>query len=481
MFPGFVRIRPVALAAGLLAAACSGRPDAEAGRLPPPPPEVPVTMPAFEAAGVFWLQGRDVGFGGGSDDLRLVLGAADWAWAGRPDPEAPAAFLQTASQGELPTARGTETVSLPDARISWAGQPMVVVRRRFPEVMESLAGAPVAVPLLLANAPAPESELERHIQALGAAFLQAAAAGLPRFLGHVEGAVEFGEGPGLVELRGVADPPLPEVAWSEAWFPPSPPASVAMLRLELPKALVWSRYAEQLDRWDTPPPPEPRTDLTVELHVLNVEGKPGILLTYPFEWVPVVPELDWESLARRVREPFSFFDAPGGESELPLEGLFVRQGDAAQLMLGLPGFSDALARALQRDRPMPYAERRYRWPRGSLGVIVDWRSLQDLMRATLPVPVPNLGGDVSSAQRFELVVAADDGDLRLRFTWPEPPDRIGGLNLGGLSNMISEEALIAPLFELLGEDWQRYEPPQPLFLARERAEEAGAGDPAQED
>ncbi|TAH38128.1 MAG: hypothetical protein EYC70_05770 [Planctomycetota bacterium] len=414
--------RTLALAALLVLGSGCARGDA--GRLPPFPPPEESRFPAGAEGAEFALRAELWPVGGDGEWL-YVVGPGGWFWLGERDERGALKTLRERAAALEPS--GTAVLELPEGQWSCAGALSAFLEARLPGAVAAVRGAPALVgPLLERNAPLPESDADAFDLAVDLALVDAAAALLPRLLGRVELSVrELDESP-VADARVHVQPPLADPAWSKAWRPPALPEGIGVLRLELAGDVLWPRVEQRLQQWGFRVPPQPPTDLVLEVHGLSLGRAAGIVLALPAEWAP-----GERLLAQRVESWLAALGvepAAGDRGEwldLDQESFTLHYDGAVLHAMGQTGFRAELEAALARDRPQPFAERRWGWPRGGVGLVLDLRALEGTLRQLAPIPIPQLQGSDPSERIVEVVAAPQQGALRLHARWPSSAVRRG--------------------------------------------------------
>lgn len=403
------------------------------------PLERPFAAPAAASGAAFRLR---------VTDPRLRLGARPWLLAGDRDWQAlwilpgweGARLLW--SRGKVPGARGRAELSLPAGDAAFAGSLQAVLEALHPEVLPWLRALPGQA-MLLEGSLAPPEEPDQGMALAGALALLEAAAALPsRLLG--EARVALGRDRlrrVTLDARLVSSPPLQAAAWGRPWTLRGLPEGVLFLRLEVASAALWPRARARLERWGLPVPAPPAVDPALELHVLLLDGEPCAVLAAPAVWLPPGALDSAEELAAARALPDRVLGVPVHPESLAA-------GDATVLVLGSSKAVAAVRRELAEDRPLPFAELRWRWPRGGLGLILDLDGLQTLARAASPLPLPALAPS-AGGRLVECLAAPEGGGVGIHAAWPW--DTAAGARglLGGPGGAASGHRLGTELVALL--------------------------------
>ena len=252
--------------------------------------------------------------------------------------------------------------------------------------------------------------------ALGLALLESGAAFLPRLLGEFEGAVVGLDSKPVADLRfPLAAKQAALVDWQETWFPYGMPQSAAFARIEVQRDAILPLVERRLVGWGFPAPLPPRTDLVLELHLVELGERVGAVLALPVDWLGE----DWTQADSHLMELAALLDAgPGGVPiGAPELQSFVDHGSRF-LVVGEAGFAEDLRGRLERDRPRPFAEDRHGWPRGAAGGIVDLNAARKALQSAAPFSIPGLQGDGVRRPQVEIVMVMDHGAFRVRASAP---------------------------------------------------------------
>ncbi|MFQ5748319.1 MAG: hypothetical protein ACE5H3_02545 [Planctomycetota bacterium] len=412
----------------LLSAGCSAS-GKGAGCLPPLPEEKPVSFPAALEGADLWARLP----GGLLDDhpgeLLLAHKPGGAFWMGAPA-EGGGWETRLASTGL--EAAGSITQMLPGSGLAVGGRLdalLGLLDARFPA---GLTGLPLLLPGLAAGLPAPETEAEAQLQALGFALALLGSQTLAASPGGFSaGLAELGEAPSL-SLRLEAPPLDSPVSLGPLWAPRGLPQSVAMLRIEAASADLLPGYEAFLDSWGFEPPPPPVQDFACEVHLLGIGTRYGLVLALPPSWAPALPRTPSFAPSLPCPEIPFLSGMPAGKENGAAWGfhIFSREG-AVFLVLGPPGFHKDLQASVGRDRPLPFAERRYRWPRGGIGILFDQGAFQGVMRSLSPIPLPSLKNSSNQAQVVEIYLGREEDHYRLYAAWPRAPETVAGISVPG--------------------------------------------------
>lgn len=395
-------------------------------------------MPAVAAQAPLVFQAKNRRIQDQVGDWQLILGPGGWRWFGQ-------GGQALWREGEVDQVLPLVEQSLPEGDWALRADLGLLLEQHFPEALPVLNGLPAQVRLLSRQLPPPESGEAAFDMAVVLNLLGSAAEFLPRLLGPVEISLqELAQNP-TVHGRVQVEPPVPPKAWQAAWYPPSLPESIGMLRFEILAADLWPAVEAAVLSHGFEPPQEPSGDWVIEIHALQIQGKLGLVFAQPPDWAFQSRDtegFDLEAMGLGAFDPQDL-DLP---SWIGSWNYFFEAGDEVFWFgFGQEGFWPEVQKALQIDRPRPFAERRYRWPRGSLAWILDQQAAQEALRQTAPIPIPFMGGSGVRQQSFQGVLAVE-GDW-LRFHGSGPPLDANIQDLPGASSFQAQDFLLDRFLE----------------------------------
>ncbi len=412
----------------ILLTGCSGK-GKDAGRLPPPPAEEAVSFPATLEGADLWARLPEGILEDQPGELLLAHGPGGIFWLGAP---AVGGGWKTLRASPGLEASGSVTRMLPEDGLAAGGSLDALLGLLDPRFPASLKGLPLLLPGMAAGLPPPGTEAEAQLRAIGFSLALLGSRLLAASPGRFSAVLSGLEEAPSVSIRLDAPPQDAPVPWGPAWVPRGLPQSVAMIRIETRSADLLPGFESFLDTWGFEPPPPRGLDFACEVHLLGFHDRYGLVLALPSSWAPALGETEAISWAPSLAGiPFLAPASAGKEKAAAWKVEEVSRGDTVFLTLGPPGFRKDLAASLGRDRPLPFAERRYRWPRGGLGILFDQRAFQGVMRSLAPVPLPTLGASSSQAQVAEIFLGREEDHYRLFAAWPRAPETVAGLSVPG--------------------------------------------------
>jgi len=211
-----------------------------------------------------------------------------------------------------------------------------------------------------------------------------------------------------------------------------------MVRVEAPAADLLPGFEAFLDSWGFEPPPPPGQDFACEIHLLGFGSRYGLVLALPPSWALALPGTGSSAWLPPLPEiPFLSGGAGGQKSGPSWAFDAFSNGETVFLTLGPPGFRKDLQASVGHDRPLPFAERRYHWPRGGIGILFDQGAFQDVMRSLAPIPVPSLQNASTQPQVVEIHLGREEDHYRLYAAWPRSPETVAGIAVpGGLRSPV---------------------------------------------
>ena len=398
-----------------------------------------VTFPVGGGDGWFYARLENVEYEDRVEDWLLAVDSDGRAWLGSPAVGGP----QWATE-DLPDLAGEVAVPLPAGEYGWRGSQRAFWSLAPVDVAGILDGAPAWWATGTEFQAAPEELDEAFDAALGRILLRRVIGWIPSLTGEVVGSLHSSETLPTLDLRFLDAVEPSETRWGERWRPLGVPEGAAMLRVEVPGDDMRRQLRSLLDQWGYEWP-EPSGDFVVEAHLLFLRGRIGLAIFSPEDWAL---QRDWVTAALPfVVAVTPFLSNIPSEEELEAER-FVSAGSVVWAA-GSPGFLEDLKDELRRDRPAPFAERRWRWPRGAVGLIVDFQTLQDALRTATALPIPSLGAGGAQEWVLEAVMIEEGRDLRVHATLPRPErgGQLGSL-LDRASGLVSAEVVDSMLSEL---------------------------------
>lgn len=406
--PGFVVT--TAVFCGLIWS-CGHRPATE---FPPFPENRSLEVPDMGPDPVFYAFAADRNYQRQRGDWFMAAGQEGWIWLGI-KPAEQAEFTPFEWSEVEPRTASTQSVLLPEGDFAWW---MDLDRL---EIIQQLRGSVEAgSQLLLSGLPTPDTADQAFDYSLFLAVYGAYQNWDLLNGAMCEGSLRNTDTAPVIDFRLELDQPISEVVWQEPWYPRGMMQGIAMHRVELSRDSLWSSLKTHMDGFGFDAPAAPSTDFAMELHFLQLSGQLGFVIAFPEDWAP--------------REGFWLNPS---ENQLPLEAISELQGAFVGLLDLLPfqfkadgssyagfgseRFQEEFRQSLSRARPLPFAERRVQWPRGSVAGILDYKSLQQNLQGQMPISIPGFQNSSSALrdQFFHFIAGFEGNTLRLHLTTPD--------------------------------------------------------------